>query len=66
MIVAIDDIKDGKEWALSHNFPFFATSAATGENINQLFELVASLCAKSTGEEQLENATRKTNEKGCC
>ena len=66
MIEAIDDIKDGKEWALSHNFPFFATSAATGENINQLFELVASLCAKSTGEEQLENATRKTNEKGCC
>ena len=65
MMQKYDDLKQGKEWAAAHNFPFFSTSAATGENINQLFELVASLCAETEVEPEAD-VTVKAQEKSCC
>ena len=64
----IVDLAKGREWARQHNFPFFQTSAVTGENINQLFELVASYCSVSksftTKRVELTNEDKK-NEGGC-
>ena len=57
-----------KQWSFEHRFPFFVTSAATGQGVKELFEVVGSICATQTKSTESQQGTPITEEKskGCC
>ena len=62
-----------KDKAYALHFPFYVTSAATGQGIDQLFEYIGSVCASKTGvrtkdekDLDLTIAGDAENKKKCC
>ena len=62
-------IEEAKEWAENHNYKFFATSAKTGENVNEMFTALAIDLQKSQTVLQVQvkpQIKEKTKSGGCC
>ena len=41
-------LSEAKQWSFEKRYPFFVTSAATGQGVKQMFEVVGSICASKT------------------
>ena len=41
-------LTEAKQWSFERRYPFFVTSAATGQGVKQMFEVVGSICATQT------------------
>ena len=62
-------IDESREWAENHGFKFFATSAKTGENVNELFQSLAIELQKSQTILQVHfksTPKEKEHSSGCC
>lgn len=61
-----------KEWAISREFQFFATSAMTGEGIDNMFQTLAELLVQDTvkvesgAAEGIVDSHKERTGKGCC
>jgi small GTP-binding protein len=63
----IVDVGQAKSWASLKNYPIFFTSAATGENVHKLMEMVAVSYAGNSPQEVTEVVVKDNQtEKNCC